>query len=180
VNESRAWLAQARSDFAVGNDLLDRNLPVCHAIAKFQQAVEKSVKGLVVSLAAAKILSTPVGRRHEVDPYVSAMVRLRRSPSRRSLHNAIQRLFGADRRAQIRDLDALVPKWPPPGVPPSRNTEYPYQSTNHEWRSPAQADDFDRSEVDVFRHLAANIVDGCSRILLLARRRAIGTLRTST
>lgn len=170
MNEPRAWLAQARSDFAVGSNLLDRQLPVCHPIAKFQQAVEKAVKGLVVALAAARILAMQVGRRHEVEPYVSAMVRLRRSPSRRSVHNAIQHLFGADIRAQIRDLDALVPKWPPPGVPPSRNTEYPFQDSKCHWIAPAHADVFDTSETVEFRRLAANIVDGCSRIVSAIER----------
>lgn len=171
MNEPRAWLAQARSDFAVGSHLFEQKVPLCHATAKFQQAVEKAVKGLCAALTAAQILSMPVGRRHEVEQYVSAMVRLRRSPSRRSLHNAIQRHFGADVRAHIRQLDALAPKWPPPGVPPARNTEYPYQDAKHQWRAPTQADAFNASEAEVFRQLAANIVDGCSRLISALERR---------
>lgn len=171
MNEPRAWLAQARSDFAVGSMILKQTVPLCHPIAKFQQAVEKAVKGVCVALTAAKILSMPVGRRHEVEPYVSAMVRLRRSPSRQSLHNSIQRMFGADNRAHIRELDALVPKWPPPGVLPVRNTEYPYQGTEGKWRAPAEADAFQPSEADMYRQLAAIIVDGCSRIVTAIERR---------
>lgn len=170
MNEWRAWLAQARSDYTVGSALAEQNIPLCHSIANFQQAVEKAVKGLVVALAAEKFLAIRVGRRHEVGPYVSAMVRLRRSGARKSVHSAIQRLFGADVRAQIRDLDSLVPKWPPPGVPPARNTEYPYQDSKHEWRAPAELEVFSLDEADAFRHMAARIVDGCSRIVSAIER----------
>lgn len=171
MNESRAWLSQARADFVLGSAIAEQNVPFCYPIAKFQQSVEKAVKGLVVALAAAKILSIHVGRRHEVEPYVSAMVRLRRSPARKSIHNAIQRLFGADVRVQIGDLDSLVPKWPPPDVAPSRNTEYPFQDSKHQWRVPVQPGVFNRAEADAYRQLAARIVAGCGRIVSAIERR---------
>src|SRR5436305_1966150 len=77
-----AWICQARADWQAaerfGAD--ESGTGRCHAIAKWQQTVEKAVKALVSSLHGAGILGAGIRPRHEVERYVGTLIRLPRAP----------------------------------------------------------------------------------------------------
>jgi HEPN domain-containing protein len=63
MSEHRAWLRQAQSDRESAERVLDLGdePTFCHGIAKFQQAVEKSIKALVAALRDHRDLEITVG-----------------------------------------------------------------------------------------------------------------------
>jgi HEPN domain-containing protein len=168
MDESRAWLGQARSDFeSVGLhvDGRDDRTHYCHAIAKCQQTVEKAVKALVQLLNEAGKLHTDIGWRHSVERFMSVLVRLPRTPTNRDLANLIGGLFDGRTRSEIRVLDNHAPKRPGAGRPAPRNTEYPFRRQDGAWGYPAQPDVFTREELQRFRELAHRVLDGCHRVM---------------
>ena len=170
MDESWAWLSQARADRRAAELLLKSDESPCHGIAMCQQTVEKGVKALVVALREARILNMHVGYRHEVVRFVEALIRLPRANDRRNLQNHLCGLFNQETRRGIRELDSLAPKRPEPGALHARNTEYPFQLTDQEWTCPAAEAHFDEEEIQRFRGLAHRIVDSAARIISAIRR----------
>jgi hypothetical protein len=78
VDESAAWLEQARSDREAGEALITnaRAASPCHIVAKYQQCDEKAVKGVIVALREAGILHTEPGREHGVARHIKVLLRL--------------------------------------------------------------------------------------------------------
>ena len=72
MDEPTAWLYQAMADRqSAGRFVADEvGTGRCHAIAKWQQTVEKAVKALVSALHDAGILGAGVLPRHAVERYV--------------------------------------------------------------------------------------------------------------
>jgi HEPN domain-containing protein len=174
MSEHRAWLRQAQSDRESAERVLDRGdtSTFCHAIAKFQQAVEKSINALVVALRDYRGLGVVIGWTHTVEPFMGVLTRLPRSGGRnREIQSLLHGLLDERTRGAIRALDQLAPRRPPPGVPPHRNTEYPFLQEG-EWCAPADLQIFTRSDVDRFRALAARIVGGCARLISAIERAA--------
>lgn len=172
MDESGAWLFQANSDReAAERFTLDGRIPVpCHAIATWQQAVEKSIKSLVAALGDVGVVSMPIGYKHEVSKFVRALVQLPRQNQNREIQNHLHRLLDADTRAGIGDLEQLVPKRPAPGNLPGRNTEYPFLDENQEWTYPAADGSFSQIEIEWFRKLAHRVVARSERIVSVIRR----------
>src|SRR5262249_22126007 len=137
MTETRAWLFQAHADLACADKILDINDPstYCHSIAKYQQAVEKAIKALVAALRDSRGLSIQIGWTHPVERFMSVLTRLPRSSANRDLQNIIHGLFDETTRGALRALDRLVPRRPPSGLHPERNTEYPFQMSG-DWRAP--------------------------------------------
>lgn len=165
MKQRRAWIYQARSDLECGDGLvtLSRDSFSCHAVAKYQQAVEKAIKSLIVALGDRGLIHASVGWRHEAEPFMRALISLRPKPDR-SIPGVIRKLFDETTRGEIRALDRLVPKRPAPGEDPARNTEYPYLR-NGKWRAPSEPDQFAVVEVERFRKLAHRVVRGCSKLV---------------
>ena len=71
MDETTAWLYQARADWQAAERFVADEVGTgrCHAIAKWQQTVEKAVKALVSALHDAGILGAGVVHRHEVERY---------------------------------------------------------------------------------------------------------------
>lgn len=166
-------MLQAAADYYVGTRVFDQadGSSFCHAIAKFQQAVEKSIKALICSLSAAGVISVQVGYAHGVERFLATLVRLRRSQEEKSVQAALRKLLDANVRYDIRAIDRLAPRRPAPGTLPSRNTEYPYCAQPNAWRFPAQADAFDAEEAVRYRKLAFRLTDGCARIVSAVERK---------
>ncbi|MDD4889087.1 MAG: hypothetical protein PHU85_04090 [Phycisphaerae bacterium] len=162
----KLWSRQARSDKDAGNRLALKADPAsfCHAIAKYQQAVEKSIKGIVASLRdAGELKDTPIGRGHRVDKHVTALVR--RGHPQNDIWSKIAGLLRQDRRDLIETLGKLAPRLRL-GEKASRNTEYPYQNPDESWRVPCDTDSFDwHRDVWRFRLLAEKIVSEADRII---------------
>jgi len=135
----------------------------CHAVAKYQQTVEKAVKG------TARAFFLTIGKSHQVERYAQALLRLPQS-SQKSLYAHIRGLLAGSTIADIQALDRLAPRWPMPGDLPSRNTEYPYQADDQSWQWPAESGAFGDAELQRYRRTAANILSGAAKIISAIER----------
>ena len=169
MDEPAAWLNQAVADrqaaerFVADGESAGR----CHAIAKWQQTVEKAVKAMVSSLHDAGVLGAGIRAKHDVERYVGTLIRLPRTAGNRTIQQHLHGLLDQATRAGIKALDDLAPQFPP-----RRNTEYPFQVAPGQWTYPAAADVFSADEIRQFRVLAHRILDGAGRIVSAIRRRS--------
>ena len=160
MDEPTAWLRQATADREAAERLIADDSGRCHAIAKWQQTVEKAVKAIVSGLHDAGIIATPIRARHDVERYVRALIRLPRAHGNRSIQNLLHGLLNQETRAGISALDDLVPQ-----IAPRRNTEYPFTYGNGQWTYPAAEGVFSNEEVQQFRDLAYRILGGATTCL---------------
>ena len=167
MDEANAWLQQARSDQRAAERLSDGadGAGLGHAVAKYQQTVEKAVKAIVAELRNRGVLDMKIGRRHDVEPLVSAMIRRPRTPRSSDLFNRLSILFNQNARAEICALDALVPRWPAPGQSPRKNTEYPFHDARGQWSYPAAQGVFLSTEVQQFRDLSRRMIHGAGQVI---------------
>ncbi len=167
MDEPSAWISQAWADWRAAERCVadEKGLGRCHAVAKWQQTVEKAVKSLICALHAVGILQTGVIARHEVERYVSVLVRLPRAHGHRTIQQQLHGLLDQATRDGIRVLDGLAPQ-----MPPRRNTEYPFQTHGGQWTYPAAEGVFGDEEVAGFRQLAHRILNGAARIVSASRR----------
>ena len=160
------WLAQAKSDLACAERCLISwryAATFCHAIAKYQQAVEKSIKGLVVALK----LIEPT-RDHEALKEIRALQAFSRNPqgaANRNFVRSVGRLFAARNRNQIHSLVQLSPKFPEANELARRNTEYPFQDADSAWKIPADSEVFSPQELNEFRQIANRMVKAADEII---------------
>jgi hypothetical protein len=168
VDEPTAWLHQARADRQAAESFLksDEGSGRCHAIATWQQTVEKAVKALVSALHDARILGAGIRPRHEVERYVDALIRLPRAAGNRTIQQLLHGLLDQKTRPGIKALDVLAPQLPARG-----NTEYPFLDAKGQWTYPAAEGVFSKDEVAQFRELAYRVLDGAGRIVSAIRRR---------
>ncbi len=113
MDESTALIRQALADRAAAERFVtdENGTGRCHAIAKWQQAVEKAIKAIVLALREAGILNASVQPRHQVTRYVDMLVRLPRAASHRSIQSLSHGLLDQDTRTRIRGLDSLAPQY---------------------------------------------------------------------
>jgi len=163
-----AWLLQASADRSAAERLVadEEGTGSCHAIAKWQQTVEKAVKALVSALREARVFGTGVRARHEVERYVDALLRLPRGEGNRTIQKLLYGLLDQNTRTAIKALDSLAPT-----MPPRRNTEYPFLDASGRWTYPAAEGVFSREEIRTFRDLAHRVLEGAGRIVSAIRRR---------
>jgi HEPN domain-containing protein len=173
VRHSAAWVEQAMSDLQAAQRLYDREnaRTFCQAISKYQQAVEKAVKGVVAALQHGGVFTGGPGNRHPANPLISAILRLPRSDENRELMKRLERIFSETRRHQIEMMDNLVPVYPDPGQPHLRNHEYPFQDDVGDWLPPCDEAAFAKGEIKRFAATAVpvcrslgEIVSGLERI----------------
>jgi hypothetical protein len=171
VDESYAWLQQALSDRAAGERLSGGKdgAEWCHAIAKYQQTVEKAIKAIVVALRNRGILHVTIGYTHPVEPLVSTLVRLPRNPGNRDIANHLSRSLDTNTRTAIRSLETLTPKRPAPGQPHRRNTEYPFQDPKDRWTYPAADGVFSSAETEQIRELSHQIARVAEQVISAIR-----------
>jgi hypothetical protein len=112
---------------------------LCHAVAKYQQTVEKAIKAVLTALREAGFANWRVGRGHEVTPYMSMLFRLPRKEENKSVLQELGKLLDGNTRRAIKTLETLGPKWPAQGQIPLRNTEYPFEDGKGGWSYPAAA-----------------------------------------
>jgi len=162
-----AWLHQAASDLAAGDRCYDPKVEatMCHAIAKHQQTVEKSVKAIVAAPTDKGVINVATGFRHDVERLVSVLMRLPYQQANRDIQNRIHGLLNEYHRGEIKAICHLAPKRPAAGELARRNTEYPYQNRDGTWRAPSDDGSFGKKDVDRFRGIANRILEGCSRIV---------------
>lgn len=162
-----AWMRQAESDFRTAQRI-DNNQDArtrCQAISKYQQCVEKSVKGVLDKLHAAGLIRSGSDRRHGVARYAAVLGGFPATKDNRDLLNRLRRLFTVRIVEQIALLDSLVPEYPAPDGLARRNHEYPFQDSKGDWRAPFEEDAFTASEIKQIRHCAGMLVINLRRIL---------------
>jgi len=71
----RAWLKHAASDWTAAQALKGAGSDPCQIAAKYQQTVEKSVKGFAEALNLAALVTIVVGSDHAVGKHASAIQR---------------------------------------------------------------------------------------------------------
>jgi hypothetical protein len=168
MDESSAWWRQAISDCAAAER--ERQAAAwCRAIAKYQQTVEKAIKAVVAGLREAGVTNVRVGPAHEVTPYLRPLLRLPRTGHSKAAQRQLGNLLDPATRAAILALESLAPRWPAPGEPPRRNTEYPFHGVEGAWTYPAAEDAFSVEEVETFRVLARRVMWGVERIIWAIR-----------
>jgi hypothetical protein len=176
VAESLAWLRQAVADRKAAEREYTANGGThvwCHAVAKYQQTVEKAIKAVIAALRESGFrYGPPIGFTHGVERHVRWLVRLPRAIDSESVRRHLIRLFDSKTRSAIWRLEGLAPKAPAAGAPLPRNTEYPFHDAAGEWTCPALPDTFSREEVDQYRGLACRITDSAAWVVAALRRRS--------
>ncbi|MBI1783718.1 HEPN domain-containing protein [Candidatus Sumerlaeota bacterium] len=158
------WFRQAESDLVAASilraeaDKSDRINLYCQCIAKYQQAVEKSVKGLLVSAGGRPRM------KHDVERYVSILLRM---IAAKDAKRELMKLFSQNLRADLRAIDNLFPLSETAGG--RRNTEYPFW-IKQGWIAPADKGVFSRSEIDRFQQTAHDTFYGCRKIVSAIQR----------
>jgi hypothetical protein len=172
VDESRAWLEQALSDHAAGERFVagDDDTQWCHAVAKYQQTVEKSIKAVAVAVREIGISTPKIGYTHSVKRLVSALVRPPRDRGNLGIASHLSRLLDHNTRASINSLESLIPQQPPVGQPHHKNTEYPFELSDDDWTFPAAKGVFSYPEVQEFRKLSYRVAEEARRIIAAIRR----------
>jgi hypothetical protein len=158
-------LRQAESDVRCGNAVFTKtdDSTYCHALAKYQQAVEKGVKSLLHAAADAGLTATRPRRRHEVSHEVSALIHLANRRGADDLATKIHGSLGQDTRGEITALCGFAP-----GPDDTRNTEYPYPDDDGSWRSPCDPGSFVIDEVERFRRFAERFLQNARLIVSAA------------
>ena len=171
------WLRQASSDYDCAEHLRKLTDPAmyCHIIAKYQQTVEKAVKGVVSGLNNIGASGVKLRFNHEVDIYIAALLHLPRRVELREVEERIKRMLSEYHRSEIAALSGLAPRQPAPGKQFGRNTEYPFQNPDGSWTVPAVAGVFRPDEIARFHSIALKILDGSQRIIpVLDRIKPVG------
>lgn len=164
---AQAWMRQAESDFRTAQrvDIADEPRTRCQAISKYQQCVEKSVKGVLDKLHAVGLVASGSDRSHRVARYATVLGGFPATRDTKNLLNQLRRLFSARLVDQITLLDSLVPAYPATGALAARNHEYPFQSAANDWRAPSDEDAFTAGEIKRIRNCAGTLIRGLRKIL---------------
>jgi hypothetical protein len=163
----QAWMQQAESDYRAARRVDNNADPRtrCQAISKYQQCVEKSVKGVLDRLNTAGITNAHSDSRHHVARYAAVFINVPRTARQASgLLNQLASLFTNTIVEQIVLLDSLVPEYPAAGALAGRNHEYPFQVTAADWRAPSDEDAFTAGEMRRIRSCAGTLIRGLRRI----------------
>jgi hypothetical protein len=150
------WFLQALSDFECA-EILYRNrarLAPCHAVAKYQQSVEKGVKALACwVMETYPAIELRIGFEHQVNRLISQIRSLSLKHDTQALV-ALKSFLESHQRSEIEALMSLAPKRPASGARPQRNTEYPFRDANDVWLSPCEPTAFSDNDLDRYRAIA--------------------------
>lgn len=168
------WLMQAQSDLDSAVRAFDEEnaSTYCHALAKYQQVVEKSIKGVVAALHDAGTLSRGPSYTHGLVDEINILKRLPHNPKKGSgkdLVSRIKRFLDIEIRNELKAISDLAPRKPASGELEPRNTEYPYQRPDGTWLAPADPNAFRREEVEDFRRTAGRTLDWAKEIVFWAK-----------
>ena len=171
MKQSEAWVRQAQSDLDAAvflHQQASKNASMyCHAIAKYQQTVEKSVKAMVSAIVDLGIQFTTITASHLPSKEVDALLKIKQIDNK-SL-GSIARILTNKIRKQIHDLCVLAPKFPEKGQPFPRNTEYPFEQGGT-WTAPAASGVFTIEEVQDAKELAWVLHRQAARFVSAVRR----------
>ncbi len=163
MNQSQAWLRQAKADYDAAYRVVDRQdaSTYCQAIAKYQQSVEKSIKGMVAAVNDLGVSFHTITELHSLDKEIKALQTLRWAIDNTSVER-ITRVFSKKRLNLIQEITALAPHYPRDGKTFVRNTEYPFTLASGEWTAPASEGVFTMDEVNRYQSLARELYQNIS------------------
>jgi len=175
LKQSEAWILQAKSDLAAAQVVFKEGnaSAYCQALAKYQQATEKSVKGMVAALNELGVSQLPISGNHTLGHEMNGLdaVRRKRPDLDATSVGAIDRMLRGY-KADILALSALAPKLPKPGLVYPRNTEYPFNDASPEgWTAPAAPGTYTSEEVRKAQRLAWPLHQIAARFASSLRRR---------
>lgn len=162
---AQAWISQAKSDLAAADVLVQKREEslYCHCLAKYQQSVEKSVKGLATAVNELGIIRISIGYRHPVERIAHVLLANVWSFPK-GLNKEIQYAFGMY-YGDISALDHLAPRKPQQNQLHVRNTEYPFETSAGSWTCPSAAGVFTMREIDRFRRASQDTHYRCARLI---------------
>lgn len=175
MKQSEAWILQARSDLAAAQVVFKEGdaSTYCQALAKYQQATEKSVKGMVAALNELGVSQISISGNHNLEHEMNALDAVRRKKPNldNSSVNVINRTLKGY-KTDILALSVLAPKLPKPGLVYPRNTEYPFNDASPEgWTAPATPGTYTFEEVRKAHRLAWPLHQIAARFASSLRRR---------
>jgi len=170
MKQSEAWLTQAKSDHDAVQRVLVKQEPAtyCQAIAKCQQAVEKSIKAMVAAVNELGVEFFTITASHSLTEEIKALQTLRRAIDNTSV-DRLTRVFTQKRLRLIQEISALAPRFPRGEEAFVRNTEYPYALASGGWTAPAAKDGFTEDEVNRYQSLARELYQNVSRFVSAVR-----------
>lgn len=170
------WIAQARSDREAGITLRAASTATlrCHAVAKYQQAVEKCIKAMALALHRTGLAQVPEGDYYTHDPLEMLIRALSSSPTGAQERTILRRVQTAladpNRAAEVKAVCSLAPRKPRPGQLHDRNTEYPYETSAGVWVAPAEPQSFSPVDVSDAERIAGTIYRAARKIVTAAAR----------
>lgn len=175
MKQSEAWVLQAKSDLAAAQAVLKEGnaSTYCQALAKYQQATEKSVKGMIVALNELGVSQISISGNHTLGHEMNGLDAVRRKRPDLDITSvgAIDRMLRGY-KADILALSALAPKLPKPGPAYPRNTEYPFNDASlGDWTAPAAPSTYTLEEVKKAQRLAWPLHQIAARFSSSLRRR---------
>ncbi|MCX7044681.1 MAG: HEPN domain-containing protein [Candidatus Sumerlaeota bacterium] len=143
MSQAWAYLRQVDCDLCAAKRLLQREevWTYCQVIAKYQQAVEKALKAIVLSLVERGIVDPCPRFTHGVSALFSVLEHLSKKKTR-TFYDDLAFLLDESFRIGVMDLCGLAPTNPPPGQPVPPNTEYPFKDDKGSWVAPADKGSF--------------------------------------
>lgn len=169
---AKLWLVQVESDLAAAERVRDEQdeRTWCQALAKYQQAVEKSVKAVFAAMKDYGLGLPPLGYDHDVSKLISMMGKLPKAADK-TLQQHVDGLLTRYHREEIAAISALAPRKPDArlGQLHRLNTEYPYEVSAGVWSAPAVAGTFSRKQLDRFGSLAIYLFAGACKIVSALR-----------
>lgn len=142
MKQSKAWVDQAKSDFAAAQSVFDNadEPAYCQAIAKYQQVTEKSIKGIIRILneqGAANIhISTTQHKVYREMDELNGSRRDKLKSDDKKWVDQINRTFSG-LKTDIEWLCDLAPSGQKDGAF-VKNTEYPFNDSSPDgWTAPA-------------------------------------------
>lgn len=174
MKQSQSWVFQAKSDLAAAQAVYREadSSTYCQAIAKYQQTVEKSVKGMIAALQELGLSGFQFGGGHSLDPEMKHLDTLRRKPDLAASSAGIINQIVAGHGADITQLCALAPSMRSTAHGFPRNTEYPFNDSSVEgWTAPSVDGVYTREEVSKAHRTAWRVHHSVARLVSSLRRR---------
>jgi hypothetical protein len=158
------WLRQALSDLECAKLLETKPELRCHAVAKYQQTLEKGIKALAVAINDNTAAQITIRFNHDVETYINVMQHMPLSRNS-NVPQRLRSLFNARDLSILHDLIAQAPRRSAPGENYARNTEYPFQNASREWISPCDEGVYSEDEIRMWARLTSKTVREITRLV---------------
>lgn len=169
---AKLWLVQVDSDLLAAQRAWDQTdeRTFCQAVAKYQQAVEKSVKAVFAAMKETGIVLPPLGYEHDLTRLLNILEILPKSAGA-SIQQHVDGLLTRYHREEIETISRLSPKKPDlsRGELHRLNTEYPYETASGAWAAPAAMGTFSVAQIHRFKALSEYLFHGACKVVSALR-----------